>query len=162
MTPSDILKEGQAAFFAEPPDNQKAKDCFERVTLAAPNWVEGYHWLASAWESLECHDHATKTYRQAIQCDPKDPRPRIALGRLLIAVGCPREAIVELQQGIELRPHYGEADARLFLAEAYEKTNDFPKAKEQWKLIEKMVPFYPSDDDPMKEARRKLQEHSQT
>jgi Tfp pilus assembly protein PilF len=162
MTPADMLKKGQAAFFAKPPDYQQAKVCFERVTLSAPKWVEGYHWLASACEKMADHDQATKAYKQAIQCDPKDSRPRIAMGRLLTSTGHLKEAIIELQKGIELKPHYCEADARLFLAAAYEKANDLSKAKEQWKIVEEMEPSYPSYEKPMREARKKLREHANT
>lgn len=160
MTPADMLKEGQNAFFAKPPDFQKAKDCFYRVTLSSPKWAEGYQWLASVLEGLADNQQAAKAYRQAIQCDPKDPRPRISLGRLLACMGRPEEAIAELQRGVELKPHYGEPDARLFLAEAYEKANDLPKAMEQWGIVERMEPSYPSYDEPMQEARKKLQQYA--
>ena len=161
MTLADTLKAGQGAFFAKPPDYQKAKDCFERVTFSAPKWVEGHHWLAAAWESLADPDQATKAYRQAIQCDPKDSRPKIALGRLLTNMGRLKEGIIELQKGIELKPHYGEADTRLFLAEAFEKAKNLSKAKEQLEIVARMKPSYPSYDKPMREAQKKLQEHAE-
>jgi tetratricopeptide (TPR) repeat protein len=132
---SDMLKKGQASLFAEPADLEKAKDWFQQVTSSAPDWVEGHIWLASASEELKDHDQAIKSYQRAIQCDPKDPRPRISLGRLLTQEGQLREAIAELQKGIELKPHYAEADARLMLAEAYEKANEIPRALEQWKIV---------------------------
>jgi predicted Zn-dependent protease len=110
-------------------------------------------------EGLADGPQATKAYRKAIQCDPKDPRPRIALGRLLASMGHVKEAIAELQRGVELKPHYGEPDARLFLAEAYEKAKALPKAKEQWGIVGSMEPSYPSYEEPMKEARRKLQQY---
>jgi tetratricopeptide (TPR) repeat protein len=157
MNPTDILREGQNALFAQPPKLEKAKDLFHRVTLLAPNWVEGYQWLASAWEGLGDYQEAAKAYKEAIRCDAKDPRPKISLGRLLTSMGQLNEAITELQQGLALKPHYGEPDARLFLAEAYEKAHDLIKATEQWEIIEKMDPSYPSNDEPMREARRKLQ-----
>jgi tetratricopeptide (TPR) repeat protein len=160
MKPTDILKRGQELFFAKPPDFQKAKDFFQQVTVSAPGWVEGHHWLASACENLKDHSQAIKSYRQAIQCDPNDPRPRIALGRLLTFERHLKEAIAELRKGIELKPHYGEVDARLFLAEAYEKANDIPKAREQWKIVSEAAPSYPSYDKPMREALEKLKEYT--
>jgi tetratricopeptide (TPR) repeat protein len=158
MKPTDKLKEGQAAFFANPPDFQKARDCFARVVLCAPEWVEGHHWFALACENGADHNQAVKSFRRAIQCDPKDPRPRIALGRLLQRMGHLKEAIAELKKGIALKPHYAEADARLFLAEAYEKAHDIAKARNQWKVVAEMESSYPSYDEPMREARKKLDE----
>jgi hypothetical protein len=60
-----------------------------------------------------------------------------------------------------LNPHYAEADARLFLAEAYEKAGDILHAKEQWTLVSGMKGSYPSYDQPMAVARKKLMEHGQ-
>jgi tetratricopeptide (TPR) repeat protein len=158
MNQSQMLKEGEKAFFADPPDFLKAKDCFQKVTESAPDWVEGYHWLATAWEGLEDYQQAVKAYTEAIRCDAKDPRPRVALGRLLTVMGHVDEAIIELQHGVALKPHYGEPDSRLFLAEAYEKANRLSEAIEEWKIVERMEPSYPSYDLPMQEARRKLEE----
>jgi tetratricopeptide (TPR) repeat protein len=154
-----LLKQGQDAYFAEPPDSALALKCFQRVTELAPTWVEGHHWLASCQEQLALHAEAIKSYRKAIECDPKDPRARIALGRLLSALGHQEQAIVELKDGIALKPHYGEADARLFLAEAYERAGDIRSAKQQWTVVADMDGSYPSYDEPMNEAREKLQTH---
>lgn len=151
-----VLKQGQDAFFAEPPDFASAAKCFERVTDLAPKWVEGHHWLASSLEQRGLHAKAIKSYRKAIDCDPKDPRVRIALGRLLSELGHQEQAIVELEYGVALKPHYAEADARLFLAEAYEKAGDVRSAKQQWALVADMKGSYPSYDEPMKEARKRL------
>lgn len=156
---SKILKQGQTFFFAKSPNYVMAKDCFKKVTELAPSWIEGYHWLATALEELDCPDDAVVAYRKAIQCDPKDPRPKIALGVLLSNLGRTKEAIVELERGVELKPHYAEADARLFLADAYEKAKQIEKAKAQWRIVEGMDPCYPSDDKPMIEARQRLSKY---
>jgi len=160
MRHAEILKQGQKAFFAEPPDYKKAEACFEKVTSLAPNWVEGYHCLASALEGLGEKARAVQAYKKAIECNCNDPRPRIALGRLLTSMAHLKEAIIELQLGLALKPHYCEADARLFLAEAFEKAKHLSKAIEQWKIVEKMEPFYPSQDKPMQEAQRKLRRYA--
>ena len=136
-----------------------AKDCFNKVTELAPNWIEGYHWLASALEKLDCPNDAVAAYRKAIHCDPKDPRPKIALGILLTNLGHMKEAIVELERGVELKPHYAEADARLFLADAYEKAKQIENAMAQWRIVENMDPCYPSYDKPMNDARQRLSKH---
>lgn len=156
---SKILKQGHDYYFAEPPKYEEAKDCFTKVVEIAPNWIEGYHWLASTLEQLNLPGDAVSAYRKAIQCDQKDPRPKIALGVLLSNLGHMKEAIAELERGVELKPHYAEADARLFLADAYEKANQLEKAKEQWRFVEGMDPCYPSRDRPMKDARQKLSKY---
>lgn len=160
MSRTEKLKDGQKLFFAEPPDLAKAKESFQSVTELAPNWVEGYHWLASTLERLGENASAVKAYREAIRCDNNDSRPKIGLGRLLTFLGNYREAVAELQRGLTLKPHYGEADARLFLAEAFEKEREILKAIEQWKIVRDMEPMYPSYDHPQQEAERKLREHA--
>lgn len=62
---------------------------------------------------------------------------------------------------MELKPHYGEPDARLFLAEAFEKANDLSKAVEQWRIVESMEASYPSYEAPRQEAKNKLQRYAQ-
>ena len=153
---SKILKQGHAHFFAEPPKYEMAKTCFDKVVALAPQWAEGYHWLASTLDQLNRLEEAATAYRKAIRFDPKDPRARIAIGVLLARLGHMKEAIFELEGGIALKPHYAEADARLFLADAYERAKQIEKAKEQWRIVEGMDPCYPSGDKPMIEARQRL------
>ena len=153
-----ILRSGQDKFFADPPDYEAARCEFVRVTQLRPEWVEGHHWLASSLEALDQIGEAESAYRAAIKCDRKDARPWIALGRLLLNVGRFADAIAELEHGVSLKPHYAEADARLFLAEAYLGAGDLSKARAEWHTISKMEGFYPSYDEPMDEARRRLTE----
>jgi predicted Zn-dependent protease len=157
---SDHLKRGQACFFAEPPDFARAEECFLRVTQSAPRWIEGNHWLASAQERLQKPGEAIKSYRKATECDPTDPRPRLCLGTLLLKLGHLEEGIAELERGIALKPHYGEADARLSLADAYAKDGRMAKARAQWEVVAGMRPSYPSGDEPVNEARRRLGQRS--
>jgi len=157
---TQLLKQGMEAYFAEPPDSASALKCFERVTELAPTWVEGHHWLASCQQKqLDLQAKAIKSYRKAIECDPEDTRVRLALGRLLSQLGHQEQAIIMLKDGIALKPHYAEADARLFLAEAYERSGKIRSAKQQWALVADMKGSYPSYDEPMNEARKKLKEH---
>lgn len=152
-----ILRQGQEAYFAEPPNFEAARDSFLKVTGMKPDWVEGHHWLASVYEALEKIPEAECSYLAAIVCDPNDSRPQIALGRLLLNDGRIDRAIVELERGVQLKPHYAEADARLFLAEAYEAAGNLAKARAEWTTITGMKGFYPSYDEPMEEAQRKLE-----
>lgn len=158
MTPDAMkaLRDGHERFFAEPPDYEIARSLFIQVTQMCPKWTEGYHWLAASAEALGQIGEAEAAYRSAAECDPEDPRPVIALGRLLLEAGRFDEAVCELERGVKLKPHYCEADARLFLAEAYEVTGDLSNARTEWHRITQMEAFYPSYDEPMKEAKRKL------
>ena len=71
------------------------------------------------------------------------------------------EAIRLLESGIAMEPHYAEADARLFLADALERSGAIKKAIAQWQVVMHMEPSYPSRHLPMEEAKRKLNEHGQ-
>ncbi len=148
-----ILNEGQEAFFDEPSDFVAATRCFERVIEMAPDWIEGHHWLAGCLERRGLHGKAVQSYRRAIECDPADARARIGFGRLLSELGHHKRAIAELKRGLALKPHYGEADARLFLAEAYQKIGNRRAAQRELTRVAALPGEYPSYDEPRKLAR---------
>ncbi|MCC6826403.1 MAG: hypothetical protein DCC59_17515 [Chloroflexi bacterium] len=157
--PSKVLREGQELFFAEPPNHRGAAERFERVVTLSPTWAEGHHWLGSAFEALGDEDRAARAWQTAHTLDPNDSRCLISLGVLRTRQRRFNDAIQLLEQGIALKPHYGFADAKLFLAEALEGANRMEQAKQQWREVLELEPMYPSHDEPMKEARRKLQLH---
>ena len=159
IDPSKILFEGHELFFAEPPDYRGAAILFEKVIDLAPDSVEGHNWLGSAYEALGNDDGAAKEWLTAHRLDPNDSRPLISLGVLRSRQGRFNDAIELLEQGIALKPHYGFADAKLFLAEAFEGAQMIPQAEEQWREVLELEPAYPSYDRPMEEARQKLQQH---
>jgi uncharacterized protein HemY len=66
------------------------------------------------------------------------------------------QAVEVLTRGVALRPHYAEADARLFLAEALKSNGDRRLAREQLEIIASMEPSYPSYELPIDEAKRQL------
>ena len=156
---SDLLKNGQTLFFSNPPDLDGAIESFRSVTECAPNWVEGFHWLGAALRQRGKLEESAKTFRKATQLDAKDPRPMISLGECFVALGRLSEAIQSFRAGIELKPHYGEADARLMLANALEQNGKIQEAVTEWKAIANMKGFYPSGDAPIIEAKAKLAEH---
>lgn len=90
--------------------------------------------------------------------DGADPRYWIALGVCLLKLRHWSQAAKALQQGIDLKPRYAEADSRLFLAEALVASGDRKRAGEQFEHVVGMKPSYPSYDRPIDEARRKLAE----
>jgi tetratricopeptide (TPR) repeat protein len=61
---------------------------------------------------------ATAEYARATDLDGTDPRFWIARGVALLQLRHHDEAARCLITGIDLKPHYGEADARVFLADA--------------------------------------------
>ncbi len=157
--PSKILREGHDLFFADPPDYRGAATLFEKVIELTPEGVEGHHWLGSAYEALGDDDGAAKEWQTAQRLDPDDSRSLISLGVLRSRQGRFNDAIELLEQGIALKPHYGFADAKLFLAEAFEGAQMIRQAEQQWREVLALEPAYPSYDRPMEEARQKLQMH---
>lgn len=156
---SRILAEGQGLFFAETPDYLAAAECFKNVVTLKPNWAEGYQWLGSAYEKLGEEGKAAEEWQTAHTLDSNDSRPLISLGVLRSHQERFDEAIVLLERGIALKPHYGFADAKLFLAEAFEGAQKIELAKQQWREVLELDAMYPSYDDPMREAREKLQSY---
>ena len=156
---SQLLREGQSYFFAEPPDYAAAEKAYRAATSVSPEWGEPFHWIGSVLESQGNLQEAADAYRRAINLLTGDPRPLIALGHLQSLRGKYEEAIELLHTGIALKPHYAEADARLMLAEAFERAGNVEQAVAQWRVVAQMEPFYPSHEKPMAEAKRKLDEH---
>jgi Flp pilus assembly protein TadD len=101
---------------------------------------------------------ALRLFRRAVELDGADPKYWIALGVCLSKLRHWSEAAKALQRGVGLKPHYAEADARLFLAEALLSSGDRKRAREQFQHIVGMERSYPSYDRPMDEARRRLGE----
>jgi len=155
------LGEAQELFFDEPPDYEGAADLFERVRASYSDWAEVHGWLGSTYAMLGDEERAAAAWQDAHRLDPRDARPLISFGVLLARQRHFEEAISLLEQGVALKPHYGFADARLFLAEAYEGSGQLEKAKEQWREVLNLEPMYPSDDAPMKEAQQKLSEYGE-
>lgn len=90
---------------------------------------------------------------------PSDSRPMISLGYYLLRSAEYNEAVFFLEKGLDLKPHYAEADARMMLAEAYEHSGKIKEAKAQWEQVRDMQTTYPSYDVPKEEAKKKLLEH---
>jgi tetratricopeptide (TPR) repeat protein len=156
---SQLLREGQSYQFAEPPDYAAAEKAYRAATSASPAWGEPYHWLGFVLARQGHLQDAADAYLRAIHLLADDPRPLIALGDLQRRQGQFKEAIRSLQEGLALRPHYAEADARLMLAEAFECAGDLEQAVAQWRIVAQMESSYPSKEKPMEEAKRQLSKH---
>jgi tetratricopeptide (TPR) repeat protein len=114
---------------------------------------------AQALEADGKHGKAAAVYEKLIKL-AEDPRYYIAYGVCLQRLGHWEESVKQLQRGVDLKPHYCEGDARLFLAESLLQSGQKKRAIEQWKLVAVMEPEYPSYKAVPNEAKQKLREHN--
>lgn len=103
------------------------------------------------------HPSAVEEFRIAIEEDATDPRYWISYGVCLMVLERWDEAIDKFETGINLRPAYSEADARLYLAEALLKAGRKTDAIEQLDYVTRMEPSYPDYEKPINEAKAKLE-----
>jgi Flp pilus assembly protein TadD len=94
--------------------------------------------------------------RRAVDLDECDSRHWISLGVCLLQLRHWNQAVDALSRGIALEPHYAEADARMFLAEALANAGDLKQAREQLEIVASMEPSFPSYEEPMIEANKLL------
>ena len=120
--------------------------------------TEGSYAKAQELQAQGEHGQAAAIYKELV-AQSKDPRFSIAYGVCLQHLGHWQESAKQLQHGIDLKPHYCEGDARLFLAESLLQLGLKKKAIEQWKLVAAMEPEYPSYEAVPNEAKKKLGEH---
>jgi tetratricopeptide (TPR) repeat protein len=99
---------------------------------------------------------ALRHYRAATDLSGNDPRYWIACGECLLTLRHWREAVRALTRGIEQNPAYGEADARLMLADALMAEGKTRQAVLQLKHVAAMEPAYPSYEAPIAEAKTRL------
>ena len=157
--PLRLLKEGQEFHFQDPPDYAAAESSYRQAIDLATDWGEPVHWLACVLRDQNKLEEAAVADRKAILLLPSDPRPILTLGWILTSLEQYPEAAELLEKGLELKPHYGEADSRLVLAEVYDHLGQVDKAVALWRQIIGMDSMYPSYGQPMEEAKKKLAEH---
>jgi cytochrome c-type biogenesis protein CcmH/NrfG len=104
---------------------------------------------------------AISHYKIAVDLNPAESRYWIAFGACLSELHHWHEAVKALVRGIELRPHYGEVDARIMLANALYEAGRVREARQEWEIVSRMQPTYPSHEGPIEEARRRLAERRQ-
>jgi Flp pilus assembly protein TadD len=100
---------------------------------------------------------ACAEFARATDLDGADPRYWISRGVALLQLRHFAEAVRCLQIGVDLKPHYGEADARVFLADALWLAGRKSEAEEEWLTVSKMTPSYPGYDNPINEAKERLE-----
>src|SRR5258707_7619192 len=94
---SQLLREGQSHFFAEPPDYAAAEKAYRAAISVSPEWGEPFHWLGSVLESQGSLHEAADAYPRAIDLLTGDPPALIALCRL-------QSLCRPYREGIKLRP----------------------------------------------------------
>lgn len=84
-----------------------------------------------------------QAYRQVLASDPRNPRARYSLARLLLQEGKEEEALEELRQAEKLDPAtYG--PVRLYQeGRSQEKAGNYPEAAREYRLALKLRPNYP-------------------
>ena len=120
--------------------------------------AEKYFERARALEEEGELGQAASAYKRLVDL-ATDPRFHIAYGYCLQRLGHWEQSIVQLEQGLALKPHYCESDARIMLAESYWAGGYKAKAIEQWRIVSATKPEYPSYGAPIDEARARLAEH---
>jgi tetratricopeptide (TPR) repeat protein len=151
---------GQIHFFAASPRLEDALQAFQDVIRIAPDWSEGHFWVANTLREMGRLEEAIKEYEEAIRLGPTDPRHHISYGNSLSQMGRHEEAVAALRRGVQLKPHYGEASARMFLADALKATGQLQAAMQEWRFVASMkVVSYFEEGEPER-ARALLRQYS--
>ena len=151
---------GQSFFFQKSKKQlADAVRAFRRVVDLSPNWGEPYYWLGAAQQQQGHLREAIASLEQAISLAPADVRARITLGVCLTKLKNYTTAVGHLRHAIALKPHYAEASARLFLADALRQSGQIDAARKEWRLILGMPSEYPDYGGARKKARQSLKKY---
>jgi superkiller protein 3 len=71
-------------------------------------------------------EEAIPAFQEAIRLNPTSPEAHLELGKIELAVGRVKDAIVELQHALQLSP--GNVQAQRLLSQAYRRTGDAKRA----------------------------------
>jgi tetratricopeptide (TPR) repeat protein len=86
-------------------DAQRARDLYQQLVLARPQWVQAHSNLGTTYRALGDDVRAEASFRRALALDPNFAAAWSNLGMLLHAAGRDGEAIAALQHALELEPH---------------------------------------------------------
>jgi protein O-GlcNAc transferase len=148
---------GEIYFSAD--NNEAAAAEFRKVTELAPDLDEGFGWLATALAELDQWDEAIVMLREAVRLNPEDVRHPVLLGVYLLQVEQYSEAVSVLQEALKSDLGPGEADARLYLAEALLEDDQTEAACQQWRHILTMEVEETGEESPHIEAKQMLEEY---
>lgn len=132
---------------------------FEKAVSAAPdndtarrNLCNARQGAADALAKAGDFDAASRHLERAIAADPENPSPLVQLGAYYLRLDMVPEAILRLEEAIQLKPGY--LDAHELLGEAYYRDNDIPWARQQWDYVLKLEPNRPGLKERYQKAFR--------
>lgn len=132
---------------------------FERAVSAGPengtarrNLCNARQGAADGLAKNGDFDAASRHLERAIASDPENPSPLVQLGAYYLRLDMVSEAILRLEEAIQLKPGY--LDAHELLGEAYYRENDIPWARQQWDYVLKLDPNRPGLKDRYQKAFR--------
>jgi tetratricopeptide (TPR) repeat protein len=150
------FKKGQAALLKEVPDLEVAEAHLRRAVDLDPNAADPRGWLAAALAQGGKFPEALAEMKKAVELAPEDPRHHIALGSVHLHSGQWEEAVEALANGIEMGLEYGEAEARVYLAQAFEYCGKAGSAIEQWRWVASIDDSYPNSEQLKGTANHRL------
>ena len=83
-------------------------------------------------------DGAIRELEVAVSVDASNPSPLVQLGSYYLHKGLTRDAILRLEEAIDVKPGY--LDAHEFLGRAYYADNDLASARAQWEYVLELDP----------------------
>lgn len=86
-------------------DAVRARDLYEQLVLARPQWAQAHSNLGTTYRSLGDDVRAEASFRRALGLDPEFAAAWSNLGMLLHAAGRDGEAMAALQHALELEPY---------------------------------------------------------
>jgi len=150
------FKKGQAALLKQAPDLEVAEAHLRRAVDLDPNAADPRGWRAAALAHGGKFPEALAEMKKAVELAPEDPRHRIALGSVHLHSGQWEEAVDALSKGLELGLEHGEVEARVYLAEAYERCGKVGPAIEQWKWVTSIDDSHPNSEQLKGTANHRL------
>lgn len=156
-TAADFNNQGIAAY--ESGNYPLAINLFEQAYNGARDNPTVRHNLCNALQAQANVDakgadfaSAAKQLETAIGVDPQNPSPLMQLGAYYLRLDMVPDAILRLEEAIELKP--GELDAHEMLGRAYYADNDTSSALTQWDYVLQVDPSRKDLKDLYEKAKR--------
>lgn len=124
---------------------QNAVDIFNKCLLMHPGDVRTEYNLGLSYAGLGRDDDAITAYEKAIKWQHdairKDPQPYLDLGILMLTLGHPDQAVVHLQEAVQLDSQNPKAHEQL--GRTYEELHDLPEAELELAKAVSLAPSVP-------------------
>jgi len=116
----------------------EAVKCWEACLKLNPMFAMAFHHLGMNAIKKTEYEEAIRLGRKAVEIDPAMPGVHGSMGRALLYLGKPREAVVELEEEVRLSPR---ASLEYFLlGQAYLQLNAYEKAKANYEKAAQLQP----------------------